>query len=104
VNPSAQLTGTCKFATKIANIKSFHINTFLHHFTISSQFYFVVPSPRWQKQRGRRGGAGGRVKGQNPSKRGQWTLVMPLPGGCAVHLSMPAMAVRLREGATKMAV
>jgi hypothetical protein len=90
--------------TKITNVKSFHINTFLHHLTVSSQFYFVVPFSHQQKQRGRCSGTGERVTCQDPSKRGQWTLVMPPPGGCAVHLSTPAMAVRSREGATKMVV
>ena len=101
VNPSAWLTRTCKFATKITNIKSFHINTFLHHLTILSQFYFVVPSPCQQKQIGQCSVAGGRVGGQDPSKRGQWTLVMPPPGGCVVHLRTMAMAVASREGEQK---
>jgi hypothetical protein len=104
VNLLARLTGTCKFVTKITNIKSFHVNTFLHHLTILSQFYFVVPSPRQRKQRGKCGVAGRCVGEQDPSERGQWTLVMPPPGGCAMHLRTPAMAAASRERATKMAV
>ncbi len=98
MNPLAWLTGTCKFATKITNIKSFHVITFLHHLMTLSQFYFVVPSPRQQKKRGGRSCTGKRVGEQEPSKRGQWTLVMPPPEGFAVHLRTPAMAVALREG------
>ncbi len=100
--------GTVDWDSQICNENNKHKKLprqhFLHHLTILSHFYFIVPSPCWPKQRGRYGGAGGRVKEQDPSKRGQWTLVMPPSGGCAVHLRMPAMAAALREGATKIAV
>ena len=76
VNPLARLTGTCKFATKITNIKSFHVNTFLHHLNVLSKALFCHTLPSsWRPFQNQKGGAIN-CHQDRASARGCW-------GGCS---------------------